>query len=113
MGRKRLLSEPTSQKLLSVLRRQLQSISRNVHIVRHIPEQTEDLYDILVDGMTAVHVELPRDLNGGEVTVEKMDIQTYLKTRKLSTKPNRRRLEIALELAHRVGRLAKRSLPYI
>jgi hypothetical protein len=100
-GREQLLSAPTSRRLLSLLRNRLQSITRNLFIVRHIPEQTEDLYDILVDGSTIVRIEVPRDMSGGEVLFEKSDVKAYLRSHRQLTKPHRRKLELALELAQR------------
>lgn len=96
-GREHLLSVPAARRLLSLLRHRLLSISRNVYIVRHIPEQYEDLYDILVDGVTVVHVELPRDVSSTEIVFEKSGIKEYLKAGR--TKSDRRRLELAIELA--------------
>lgn len=98
-GREHLLSAPAARRLLSLLRHDLQSITRNVYIVRHIPEQYEDLYDILVDGVTVVHVERPRDVSSTEIVFEKSGIKEYLKARR--TKPDRRKLELAIELAQR------------
>jgi hypothetical protein len=105
-GREQLLSEPSSRSLLSNLRRKLQSISRNIYVFHWIPEQTEDLYDVLVDGVTVVHIEIPRGERGKEVVFEKWGIQEYLSARKQLTKPDRRKLELALRLAqepHRAG----------
>jgi thiamine pyrophosphate-dependent acetolactate synthase large subunit-like protein len=87
--------------LLSLLRQRLQSITRNIYIVRYIPEQTEELYDILVDGVTVVHIELPRDVSSREIVFEKSGLKEYLEARIHITKPNRRKLELALELAQR------------
>ncbi|MCA1512268.1 hypothetical protein [Bradyrhizobium sp. NBAIM01] len=100
-GREHLLSAPASRRLLSLLRRRLQSITRNVYVLRHIQEQTEDLYDILIDGATVIHIELPRDASSTEIVFEKSGVKEYLETRRGITKPNRRRLELALELAQR------------
>ena len=100
-GREHLLTAPTARRLLSLLRHQLLSISRNLYIVRHIPEQYEELYDILVDGVTVVHIELPRDTSSTGVIFEKSGIREYLQTSRHMSKPNRRKLELALELARR------------
>jgi hypothetical protein len=104
-GREELLSEPSSQSLLSNLRRKLQSITRNIYVFRWTPEQTEDLYDVLVDGTTVVHIEIPRETRSAEIVFEKWGIQEYLNTRKHLTKPDRRKLELALRLAqpHKAG----------
>ena len=100
-GREHLLSAPASRRLLSLLRQRLQSITRNVYIVCHIPEQYEDLYDILVDGATVVHIELPRNASSTEIVFETSGIQEYLSAHRQISKPDRRRLELALELAQR------------
>ncbi|WP_375314106.1 hypothetical protein WHZ77_13645 [Bradyrhizobium sp. A5] len=97
-GREHLLSAPESRRLLSLLRQRLQSISRNVYILRYIPEQTEELYDILVDGITVVYIELPRDASSGEIVFQKSGVDEY---RARLGKLGRRKLELALELAQR------------
>jgi hypothetical protein len=98
-GREHLLSAPEARRLLSVFRQRLLSITRNVYIVRHITEQYEDLYDILVDGTTVVQIELPRDASSTEIVFEKSSVKEY--ARRGMTKPHRRKLELALELAQR------------
>jgi hypothetical protein len=101
-GRERLLSEPSLESLLSNLRRKLQSITRNIYIFDWIPEQTEDLYRVLVDGTTVVHIEIPHDAQSGEVLLEKWSVEEYLNTRKKRlTGLHRRKFEIALRLAER------------
>jgi hypothetical protein len=95
-----LLSDPTSRKLLTALRRALQSITRNIFIVNSIPEQYEDIYDVLVDGAIVVRIEIPRRGQDGEVIFEKWTIDEYLRSRKNFTKISRRRLQLAIELAH-------------
>jgi hypothetical protein len=98
LGREHLLSAPAAQNLMSFLRRRLESITRNI---KWVPEQAEDLYDILVDGTTVVHIEIPRDLSSGEgdIVFEKRDVREYLNSQRRLTKPYRRRIELALQLA--------------
>ena len=98
-GREHLLSAPYSRRLLSLLRHRLLSITRNIYVIRHITEQREDLYDILVDGTTVVHIELPRDASSTEIVFEKSSVKEYLEANRQMTKPNRRKLELALKLA--------------
>jgi hypothetical protein len=98
-GRERLLSDTASQKLLSTLRRRLQSITQNIYILNWIPEQGEDLYDVLVDGVTVVHVEIPHTAQGSDEVFEQCSVEDYLKSKKSLTRPDRRRLELALRLA--------------
>lgn len=69
------------------------------------PEPAEDLYDDLVDRTSVVHIEVPRDARTDEVVFEKFGIEEYLKRR--HTKPHRRRLELALRLARRAGRVGE------
>ena len=107
-GRERLLSEPSLQILLSNLRRKLRSITRNLYIFDSIPEQTEDLYRVLVDGTTVVHIEIPRDAQYGEVVFEKWSVKEHLNIRKSLTGLHRRRFGMALGLAEQ---RAKHNLP--
>jgi hypothetical protein len=100
-GREHLLSAPTSQRLLSLLRSRLRSITRNIYIIRYIPEHAEELYDILVDGATVVRVEIPRDMSSNEIVFEKSNVKEYLASHRQLTKPHRRKFELALELAQR------------
>jgi len=98
-GRERLLSEPSLQPLLSALRRGLQSITRNIYVFRWIPEQGEDLYDVLVDGTVVVHVEVPRDASQiGTAAFQEWAVEEYLKVQTLA-KHDRRKLELARSLA--------------
>jgi hypothetical protein len=106
-GRERLLSEPSLQNLLLNLRRNLQSITRNLYIFDSIPEQTEDLYRVLVDGTTVVHIQIPHDALSGELVFEKWSVKEYLNTRKRLKGLHRRKFEMALRLAE--GR-AKQNL---
>jgi hypothetical protein len=104
-GREQLLSDPSSHKLLSSLRRKMQTVTRNIYVVRWIPEQTEDLYDVLVDGTSVVHIEVQRDARADEVVFEKFGIEGYLNRR--LTKPDRRKFELALRLAQRAGQVSE------
>jgi hypothetical protein len=98
-GRERLLSSSSSEGLMRVLRRRLQSITPNVYVLRWIPEQREDLYDVLVDGATVAHVEISRRNPDEETVFETWPVEEYRRTRKSLTKPERRKLELALQLA--------------
>ena len=99
-GRERLLTEETAQGLLKAIRRRLQTITSNLYILRWIPEQGEDLYDVLVDGTSVAHVEIPR---GGdrETVVELSPVEAFRQRAATFTKPERRKLEIAMQLARR------------
>ena len=98
-GRERLLSDASTQSLLTAWRRRLQSITRNVYIFRWIPVQAEDSYGVLVDGATVVHVEVPRHTKHREMVFESWPVDEYLNGRKSLAKRERRKLELALRLA--------------
>jgi hypothetical protein len=100
-GRKWLFSEASSRKLLSALRRELQSITRNVYVFRYIPEQCEEIYDLLIDGTTVARIEIPRDDRRGEIIFEKWSVDEYLKMPKTLEKITRRKLQLAIELSQR------------
>jgi len=74
-----------------------------MYIIRNIPEQYEELYDVLIDGNTVVHVEVPRDDRFGEIVFEKWTLDEYLRKESLG-KLNRRKLQLAIELATRERR---------
>jgi hypothetical protein len=98
-SREQLLSGDSASDLVRVLRRKLQSITRNIYVLRWVPEQAEDLYDVLVDGVTVARVEIPRATPGQETAFESWTLEEYRRNRKDLTKPERRKLELALELA--------------
>ncbi len=98
-SREQLLSKSSSHALIRVLRHNLQSITRNIYVFRWIPEQGEDLYDVLVDGVTVAHVEIPRGDPYQESLFETWPVEEYRRTRQSLTKPERRKLELALQLA--------------
>jgi len=98
-GRQELLTGKLSQTLLPALRRRSQVITANVYVIRWIPEQREDLIDVLVDGKTVVHVELPRVVNTKEILFRTWHISEYLRANKDLSRPDRRRIEVALQLA--------------
>jgi hypothetical protein len=98
-GREQLLSGTSEQSLLSVLRRRLRSITRDIYILRWTPEQSEDLYDVLIDGKTVIHVEIARGASQREVVFQTWPVEEYLKGQKTLVKPERRKLELALRLA--------------
>jgi hypothetical protein len=98
-AREQLLSGSSPKGLMRILRRRLQSITSNVYILRWIPEQGEDLYDVLVDGATVAHIEIPRHIPAQETVFESWPVEEYRRTRGTVTKPERRKLELALQLA--------------
>ena len=98
-GRRALLSDESSRSLLASLRRLLQSITPNLYILRWIPEQGEDLYDVLVDGKTVARIEISR--TGGEVqnAFRTWTVEEYIHAQAEMTKSERRKLDLALKLA--------------
>jgi hypothetical protein len=96
-GRARLLAGETSGVLLQAIRRRLQTITTSIYVLRWIPEQGEDLFDVLVDGTSVAHVEVPRG-EERESVFEVLDVEAY-RSRTPLTKNERRKLEVALQLA--------------
>lgn len=95
-GRESLLAANSG--LLMTLRRELQSITRNLYVLHWIPEQGEDLYDVLVDGITVVHVEMER-ATGVCLEFSRCTVEDYLRKRDLGQLA-RRKLRLALQLAN-------------
>lgn len=98
-GREALLTEESSRSLLAALRQLLRSITPNLYILRWIPEQGEDLYDILVDGTTVARVEIPRAGGDGQKICSTSTVEEYIREQPGMTKLERRKLEVALNLA--------------
>lgn len=99
-GRAKLLAEESDQGLLQTIRRRLLTITNNLYILRWIPEQGEDLYDVLVDGTSVAHVEIPRGGNR-ETVFELSPLEAYQRPAANLTKTDRRKLEAAIQLARR------------
>jgi hypothetical protein len=100
-GRERLLSDPSRRELLSTIRKGLNTISRNMYVVFYIPEQYEEIYEVLVDGTTIASVELPRKSVSGPTVFESWALNDYLDRRRgRLSKLARRRLSFAIELAN-------------
>jgi hypothetical protein len=90
--RETLLSDESSRALLAALRQLLQSITPNLYILRWIPEQSEDLYDVLVDGTSIASIEIPRAGCGGQRTCRTYTIQEYIHDQPSMTKLERRKI---------------------
>jgi hypothetical protein len=108
-GREELLSGMSLQALLSALSRRLPSVTRNIYIVDWIPEQGEDLYDVLVDGVAVVHLEIPRGRQDTEDMFEMWPVREYIKRRKGMTKTDRRKLHLAIQLAAAEIKISERG----
>jgi hypothetical protein len=103
-ARERLLSDPSRRELLSAIRKVLNTISRNMYVVFYIPEQYEEIYEVLVDGTTIASVELPRKSVSGSIVFESWALDDYLNRKKgRLSKLARRRLNFAIELANEHG----------
>lgn len=92
------MAEESARSLLYVIRRRLNTVTNNLYILRWIPEQGEDLYDVLVDGSSVVHVEIPRG-EDRETAFELSPVDVYKRKATSLTKTDRRKLEVALQLA--------------
>jgi hypothetical protein len=86
--------------LLSALQNQFRDLSNNLYIISSIPEQCEEIFDVLVDGTTVVHVEIPRPGISQPLLLEPMSLQQYRRLHSTLSKLGRRRLEAAVKLAH-------------
>ena len=104
-GRHGLLEDDAERSALKVLRRRLQTITRNVYILQYLVDEGEIYCDILVDGTTVVHMEIPPVNEGGEIVFESMTLAAFRKRNSKLSRLDRRRLELALELAQSEGNL--------
>ena len=98
-SRVRLLSGNGPPALLTTLRSVFPDLSDNVYIIHHLPEQGEDIYDVLVDATTVVHVEVPRRGVSQRVVIEEMPLERYREIHSPLSKLNRRRLDAIIRLA--------------
>lgn len=98
-SRQSLLAGSGAPGLIEALRERIPTMSDNVYVFTWIPEQGEDLYDVLLDGMTVAHVEVPRPGLPGQVVVDVMSLSRYRYLHRAQTKMVRRKLEAAIRLA--------------
>lgn len=98
-GRESLLTDESFRSLRGALRKTLESISPNLYVLNWVPEQGEDLYDILVDGTQVACAEIPRAGVSGERKCRVLTLAAYIHERRGMAKPDRRKLEVALQLA--------------
>lgn len=96
--RARLLADESARGLLQVIRRRLRTTTNNLYLVRCIPEQRENLYDVLVDGASVAHIEIRRG-EVQETVFELSSVEAYQRRAMSLTKTDRRKLEVALQLA--------------
>lgn len=88
---------------LKVLRRRLQTITRNVYSLYYLRDEGEVFCDILVDGATVVHMEIPPEDEEGEIVFRSMTLAEYRRWKGKMSRLQLRRLELALELARNEG----------
>ena len=100
-SRVRFLAGNGPPALLTTLRSVFPDLSDNVYIIDHLPEQGEDIYDVLVDATTVVHVEMPRTGVSQRVVIEEMPLERYREIHSSLSKMDRRRLDAILLLAWR------------
>jgi hypothetical protein len=98
-GREALLSDESLRSLLNILRHRLKSITPNLYVLKWIPEQGEDLYDILVDGNIVAHFEVSRSGVEADNSFRTWSVEEYVHLESDMTKTSRRTLNLALELA--------------
>jgi hypothetical protein len=102
-GRNGLLEDDAERGALKVLRRRMQTNTRNVYILHYLVDEGEILCDILVDGTTVVHMEIPLANEQAEIVFEPMTLATFRKQNSKVSRIDRHRLELALELAQTEG----------
>jgi hypothetical protein len=86
--------------LLEALRDQLPELADSVYIIANLPEQYEDIYDVLIGGTTVVHVEIPRPGIPQSMVVSQSTLDRYREMHASQSKSGRRRLDAALRLVH-------------
>ena len=97
-SRIRLLAGEGPPALLRALQSHFPDLSQNLYIISWVPEQCEDIYDVLVDATMVVHVEAPRPGISQRLLVEEMPLERYEEKHPLR-RAGRRRLDTAVRLA--------------
>jgi hypothetical protein len=96
----------SSQKLLTLDRKGLRIMAAlrvlypemsSAYILKHIPDQSEDFYEIMVDGKSIVSVEADRLNIDAELIVAELDFNSY---RSDLSKTNRIKFMVAVDLAN-------------
>lgn len=95
--RDRLFSDPSLEDLRTIVRHEINTISRNIYIISYTPEQLEHVYVLLLDGTTVLIVDVPRKGVAAESRVVSCSLEKY-KSSGL-TKAVRRKLDRAVRLA--------------
>ena len=68
----------------------------SAYILKHIPDQAEDFYEVMVDGKSIVSVEADRLNADAEPIVAELDFNSYLSD---LSKTNRIKFMVAVDLA--------------
>jgi hypothetical protein len=97
-SRIRLLAGDGPEGLMNALQNRFPDLSDNVFIIAHVPEQGEDLYDVLVDATDIVHVEIPRT-GASQPLIERSSLERYRQMHSAQTKAAKRKLDAAVRLA--------------
>jgi hypothetical protein len=100
-GRLKLINGETSLELLRLLRSHSHGPTDNLYLIASLPEQAEDMYDILIDGRLIVRVEMPRDGISQFPSIEEMSLGRYQQLSGGMSRLMRRRLDAAIRLAER------------
>ncbi len=90
--------------LLIAIEKYVNKRTENLYILSWVPEQGEDIYDVLVDGVIIVRAEIPRAGIAGREAYSTSTVKEYISYRINMSKRDRRQLEIALALAEEMKR---------
>jgi hypothetical protein len=101
MGRNALLNNESLSSLLSVIQNMIQLSTTNLYIIRWIPSQGEDIYDVLIDGTTVACVEIPRLESLDKVIFNKYTLKEYLQKKTKMKARERQTIHVARDLAMR------------
>lgn len=91
-SRSALIDGSAQSQLRSILRQHEVDLSKTL-VVNWIPEQGEDIYDVL-SGSEVIHLEIQRD--GSSHTIHSVPLTEYLRRR--HTRPQRIKLAVAMDL---------------
>ena len=97
LSRQRLLSGELDERLLDTLRERFPGEYEKALIVDHLPEQTEELFTVLVSSDRVAVVEVPR-VHGEPTNVSEYSLDEYTMEVRRMTKPERRLFDVALRL---------------
>ena len=96
-----LTSDVKGLRLMNALRVSYPEMS-SAFILKHIPDQAEDFYDIMIDGKSIVSLEVDRLNTDAELIVAELDFNSY---RSDLSKTNRIKFMVAIDLANQSQKL--------